>query len=90
MTIAAKGRELVVFFSLRVANVPFSDDLFNKSSLEYQALEQRFTQLVSGHCLQFSVRLFFFCHYFMTSSSNAYWKRQTPEKAIAKGIQLEC
>lgn len=90
MTIAAKGRELVVFFSLRVANVPFSDDLFNKSSLEYQALEQRFTQLVSGHCLQFSVRLFFFCRYFMTSSSNAYWKRQTPEKAIAKGIQLEC
>nr|KAF6505575.1 interphotoreceptor matrix proteoglycan 1 [Rousettus aegyptiacus] len=46
MTIAAKGRELVVFFSLRVANVPFSDDLFNKSSLEYQALEQRFTQLL--------------------------------------------
>ncbi|XP_006926432.1 interphotoreceptor matrix proteoglycan 1 isoform X2 [Pteropus alecto] len=45
-TIAAKGRELVVFFSLRVANVPFSNDLFNKSSLEYQALEQRFTQLL--------------------------------------------
>lgn len=88
-TIAAKGRELVVFFSLRVANVPFSNDLFNKSSLEYQALEQRFTQLVSGHCLQFSVCLFFFCCYFMTSLSNAYWKRQTPEIAIAKGIQLE-
>nr|XP_030715378.1 interphotoreceptor matrix proteoglycan 1 isoform X3 [Globicephala melas] len=46
MTIAARGRELVVFFSLRVANVPFSTDLFNKSSLEYQALEQRFTQLL--------------------------------------------
>lgn len=59
MTIGAQGRELVVFFSLRVANVPFSNDLFNKSSLEYQALEQRFTQLVSGHDLQFWVRLFF-------------------------------
>ncbi|XP_036104961.1 interphotoreceptor matrix proteoglycan 1 [Molossus molossus] len=46
MTTGAKGRELVVFFSLRVANVPFSDDLFDKSSLEYQALEQRFTQLL--------------------------------------------
>ncbi|KAM5284505.1 interphotoreceptor matrix proteoglycan 1 isoform 3-T3 [Hipposideros larvatus] len=46
MTIATKGHELVVFFSLRVANMPFSNDLFNKSSLEYQALEQRFTQLL--------------------------------------------
>ncbi|XP_069929962.1 interphotoreceptor matrix proteoglycan 1 isoform X2 [Oryctolagus cuniculus] len=46
MTIATRGQELVVFFSLRVANMPFSNDLFNKSSLEYQALEQRFTQLL--------------------------------------------
>nr|XP_045015984.1 interphotoreceptor matrix proteoglycan 1 [Jaculus jaculus] len=46
MTIATKGQELVVFFSLRVANMPFSYDLFNKSSLEYQALEQRFTELL--------------------------------------------
>uniref|UniRef100_A0A8C8Z363 Interphotoreceptor matrix proteoglycan 1 n=1 Tax=Prolemur simus TaxID=1328070 RepID=A0A8C8Z363_PROSS len=46
MTIATKGQELVVFFSLRVANMPFSDDLFNKSSPEYQALEQQFTQLL--------------------------------------------
>ncbi|CAN0157586.1 unnamed protein product [Rangifer tarandus platyrhynchus] len=46
MTVAARGRELVVFFSLRVANMPFSTGLFNKSSLEYQALEQRFTQLL--------------------------------------------
>ncbi|NP_071299.3 interphotoreceptor matrix proteoglycan 1 isoform X1 [Mus musculus] len=45
-TIATKGQELVVFFSLRVANMPFSYDLFNKSSLEYQALEQRFTDLL--------------------------------------------
>jgi hypothetical protein len=53
-TIATKGQELVVFFSLRVANMPFSYDLFNKSSLEYQALEQRFTDLVSGHGLALS------------------------------------
>ncbi|XP_004464311.2 interphotoreceptor matrix proteoglycan 1 [Dasypus novemcinctus] len=46
VTIAAKGQELVVFFSLHVANMPFSNNLFNKSSLEYQALEQRFTQLL--------------------------------------------
>uniref|UniRef100_A0A8D1QZI3 Interphotoreceptor matrix proteoglycan 1 n=1 Tax=Sus scrofa TaxID=9823 RepID=A0A8D1QZI3_PIG len=46
VTMATRGRELVVFFSLRVANMPFSTDLFNKSSLEYQALEQRFTQLL--------------------------------------------
>ncbi|XP_052045272.1 interphotoreceptor matrix proteoglycan 1 [Apodemus sylvaticus] len=45
-TIATTGHELVVFFSLRVANMPFSYDLFNKSSLEYQALEQRFTDLL--------------------------------------------
>lgn len=53
-TIATKGHELVVFFSLRVANMPFSYDLFNKSSLEYQAVEQRFTDLVSGCGLAFS------------------------------------
>ncbi|XP_064453858.1 interphotoreceptor matrix proteoglycan 1 [Mirounga angustirostris] len=46
MTVAAKGQELVVFFSLRVANMPFSNNLFNKSSLEYQALEQQFIQLL--------------------------------------------
>ena len=38
---------LVVFFSLRVTNMLFSEDLFNKNSLEYKALEQRFLQLVS-------------------------------------------
>ncbi|XP_054424601.1 interphotoreceptor matrix proteoglycan 1 [Pteronotus mesoamericanus] len=46
MTSTTRGQELVVFFSLRVANMPFSNDLFNKSSLKYQALEQRFTQLL--------------------------------------------
>ncbi|XP_025044919.2 interphotoreceptor matrix proteoglycan 1 [Pelodiscus sinensis] len=46
MTTAAKGKELVVFFSLRVTNMLFSDDLFNRSSLEYRALEQQFMQLL--------------------------------------------
>lgn len=40
------GRALMVFFSLRVTNMIFSDDLFNKSSPEYKALEQRFLELV--------------------------------------------
>lgn len=40
------GRDLSVFFSLRVTNMAFSMDLFNKSSAEYKALEQRFLQLV--------------------------------------------
>lgn len=47
MTTASKGKELVVFFSLRVTNMMFSDDLFNKSSPEYKTLENRFTELVS-------------------------------------------
>ncbi|XP_074845232.1 interphotoreceptor matrix proteoglycan 1 [Carettochelys insculpta] len=46
MTTAAKGKELVVFFSLRVTNIHFSDDLFNRSSPEYRALEQQFMQLL--------------------------------------------
>nr|XP_046237693.1 uncharacterized protein impg2b isoform X2 [Scatophagus argus] len=40
------GRALTVFFSLRVTNMVFSMDLFNKSSAEYKALEQRFLQLL--------------------------------------------
>lgn len=40
------GRALIVFFSLRVTNMIFSEDLFNKSSPEYKALEQRFLELV--------------------------------------------
>ncbi|XP_063299083.1 interphotoreceptor matrix proteoglycan 1 isoform X2 [Pelobates fuscus] len=43
---ADKGKELVVFFSLRVTNMPFSDDLFNRSSPEYKALEQQFLHLL--------------------------------------------
>ncbi|NWV79604.1 IMPG1 protein, partial [Dasyornis broadbenti] len=46
MTTTAKGKELVVFFSLRVTNMHFSDDLFNRSSTEYKALEQQFMQLL--------------------------------------------
>lgn len=61
VTAAAEGQELVVFFSLHVADMRFSDDLSNKSSLEYQALEQRFTRLVSRHYLLFSASLLFCC-----------------------------
>ncbi|XP_061901215.1 interphotoreceptor matrix proteoglycan 1-like isoform X1 [Entelurus aequoreus] len=39
MTTASHGRELVVFFSLRVTNMDFSMDLFNKTSPEYRSLE---------------------------------------------------
>ncbi|CAL8288337.1 unnamed protein product [Lota lota] len=42
----APGRALTVFFSLRVTNMRFSMDLFNKSSAEYQDLEQRFLHLL--------------------------------------------
>lgn len=52
MTTAAKGKELVVFFSLRVTNMHFSDDLFNRSSPEYKALEQQFMQLVGENQLE--------------------------------------
>ncbi|XP_062905905.1 interphotoreceptor matrix proteoglycan 2 [Mobula hypostoma] len=40
------SQSLIVFFSLRVTNMIFSDDLFNKSSHEYKALEQRFLELL--------------------------------------------
>ncbi|XP_051809621.1 interphotoreceptor matrix proteoglycan 1 isoform X2 [Acanthochromis polyacanthus] len=39
------SKELVVFFSLRVTNMLFSDDLFNKSSPEYKSLENTFLEL---------------------------------------------
>lgn len=47
------GRALIVFFSLRVTNMAFSEDLFNKSSPEYKALEQRFIELVTTYILQY-------------------------------------
>ncbi|XP_059824548.1 interphotoreceptor matrix proteoglycan 2 isoform X1 [Hypanus sabinus] len=40
------SQSLIVFFSLRVTNMIFSEDLFNKSSHEYKALEQRFLELL--------------------------------------------
>lgn len=48
MTTASQGRELVVFFSLRVTNMNFSPDLFNKTSPEYRTLENTFLDVVSG------------------------------------------
>ncbi|KAI9540554.1 hypothetical protein NQZ68_039498 [Dissostichus eleginoides] len=47
------GRALTVFFSLRVTNMAFSSDLFNKSSSEYRSLEQRFTQLVRNSVINY-------------------------------------
>ncbi|XP_018102511.2 interphotoreceptor matrix proteoglycan 2 isoform X1 [Xenopus laevis] len=44
--VSASARALVVFFSLRVTNMIFSEDLFNKNSPEYKALEQRFIELL--------------------------------------------
>lgn len=44
----AAGRELVVFFSLRVTNLQFSEDLSNRTSAEYRSLENTFLDLVSS------------------------------------------
>ncbi|XP_071324129.1 titin homolog [Trachinotus anak] len=46
MTTASHGRELVVFFSLRVTNMDFSEDLFNKTSSEYRSLENTFLDVL--------------------------------------------
>ncbi|RVE56089.1 hypothetical protein OJAV_G00232650 [Oryzias javanicus] len=46
MTTASHGRELVVFFSLRVTNLDFSEDLFNKTSSEYKSLETTFLDVL--------------------------------------------
>ncbi|TKS75334.1 Interphotoreceptor matrix proteoglycan 1 [Collichthys lucidus] len=48
MTTAAQGRELVVFFSLRVTNMNFSEGLFNRTSDEYRSLENTFLDVVSS------------------------------------------
>ncbi|XP_061552753.1 interphotoreceptor matrix proteoglycan 1 isoform X2 [Phycodurus eques] len=45
MAAVQQSRELVVFFSLRVTNMMFSDDLFNKTSPEYRSLENTFLEL---------------------------------------------
>ncbi|XP_075454102.1 interphotoreceptor matrix proteoglycan 1 isoform X1 [Ascaphus truei] len=46
VTTVDKGKDLVVFFSLRLTNMPFSDDLFNRSSPEYKTLEQQLLHLL--------------------------------------------
>lgn len=48
MTTAIHGRELVVFFSLRLTNMDFSDELFNKTSSEYRSLENTLLDVVSS------------------------------------------
>ncbi|XP_029114412.1 interphotoreceptor matrix proteoglycan 1 [Scleropages formosus] len=45
LNMARQGKELVVFFSLRVTNLMFSTDLFNKSSPEYRSLENTFLEV---------------------------------------------
>ncbi|KAJ7989191.1 hypothetical protein DPEC_G00316950 [Dallia pectoralis] len=45
MATAEKAKEMVVFFSLRVTNMMFSEDLSNKSSAEYRSLENTFLEL---------------------------------------------
>lgn len=46
MTSSLGSPELVVFFSLRVTNMNFSEELFNKTSEEYRALENTFRELL--------------------------------------------
>jgi len=52
-----QAKELVVFFSLRVTNLMFSEDLFNKSSPEYKSLENMFLELVGKHTFVFDLLL---------------------------------
>ncbi len=49
MMASKQAKELVVFFSLRVTNMMFSEGLFNKSSPEYKSLENTFLELVGKH-----------------------------------------
>ncbi|KAG7255278.1 hypothetical protein CRUP_034493 [Coryphaenoides rupestris] len=51
------NKELVVFFSLRVTNMMFSEDLFNKNSPEYRSLENTFLELVGKHAFALDVML---------------------------------
>lgn len=57
MSVVDKNKELVVFFSLRVTNIMFSDDLFNKSSPEYKSLENTFLELVGTQAFVLDVIL---------------------------------
>lgn len=64
---ASPGRALMVFFSLRVTNMKFSQDLFNKSSSEYKTLERQFLDLVRYH--QGSLKWSLFCFFFTLPNS---------------------
>lgn len=57
MTVVDKNKELVVFFSLRVTNIMFSEDLFNKSSPEYKSLENTFLELVGTQAFVLDIML---------------------------------
>ncbi|KAF7669692.1 hypothetical protein LDENG_00142780 [Lucifuga dentata] len=57
ITAVDKSKELVVFFSLRVTNLMFSDDLFNKSSPEYKSLENTFLELVGAHAFVLDIMI---------------------------------
>lgn len=57
ITAAEKSKELVVFFSLRVTNMMFTDDLFNKSSPEYKSLENTFLELVGTQAFVLDIML---------------------------------
>lgn len=59
-----QAKELVVFFSLRVTNMMFSEDLFNKSSPEYKSLENTFLELVGKRTFAFD---FLLLHAFLSS-----------------------
>lgn len=56
-TAVDRSKEMVVFFSLRVTNMMFSDDLFNKSSPEYKSLENTFLELVGTQAFVLDVFL---------------------------------
>lgn len=58
MSVVEKSKELVVFFSLRVTNIRFSEDLFNKSSPEYRSLENTFLELVGTQAFALDVLFF--------------------------------
>lgn len=57
MTAVDRSKELVVFFSLRVTNMMFSEDLFNKSSPEYKSLENTFLELVGTQAFVLDIML---------------------------------
>jgi hypothetical protein len=57
MMTADNNKELVVFFSLRVTNMLFSEDLFNKNSPEYKSLENTFLELVGKQAFALDVML---------------------------------